>query len=75
MLPRTLASSLPLFPTLLSLPSPFLPQPLVTQAGTWSEIALAFLLIAMLATPSRNFMLVFFYWWVGQDSFPSPQTH
>ena len=34
----------------------------ISQASTYSEIALAFLLVAMLLTPSRNFMHVFLYW-------------
>jgi hypothetical protein len=37
-------------------------QALLTLATTWSEIALGFLLIVLIVTPSRNLLLTFFYW-------------
>ena len=36
------------------------------QASTWAELSLGFLLIVLLLTPSRNLLLLFFYWCVGR---------
>lgn len=37
------------------------------QASTWAELSLGFLLIVLLLTPSRNLLLLFFYWCVGRS--------
>lgn len=42
-------------------------QALVRQASTWAELSLGFLLIVLLLTPSRNLLLLFFYWCVGRS--------
>lgn len=66
-------SSSPAFPAVnhpaLRIPAA---QALVRQASTWAELSLGFLLIVLLLTPSRNLLLLFFYWCVGRGALAAP---
>ncbi|GAX77857.1 hypothetical protein CEUSTIGMA_g5299.t1 [Chlamydomonas eustigma] len=47
---------------------------LLDTATTWCEVALGFLVVGLLITPNRNFMLVFFYWNMLKMRFLTPES-
>lgn len=46
----------------------------LTQISTWSELALGLLLVVMLITPNRNFLLLFFYWNMLKMRYVTPES-